>query len=118
MYTDCRCALVHRHLFEIPYEFWWQQANNAPCVQRTPPSYAGLLLGDVVFKSLVVEFDLSRPHHPRVGIAPRNPLYIPVRPGSGHTLKIPLIKNGPRGVEVEDPEEQEERRYLLSVCAA
>ena len=52
---------IDGHLFEIPYEFWWQRIKNAPCVQATPPSYAGILLGDVVFQSLVVEFDLSKP---------------------------------------------------------
>jgi hypothetical protein len=52
---------IDGHLFEIPYEFWWQRIKNAPCVQATPPSYAGMLLGDVVFQSLVVEFDLSKP---------------------------------------------------------
>ena len=40
------------HLFEIPFEFWWQKINNAPCVQQTPASYDGILLGDVVFQSL------------------------------------------------------------------
>jgi hypothetical protein len=52
---------IDGHLFEIPYEFWWQRINNSPCVTPTPPSYAGILLGDVVFQSLVVEFDLSKP---------------------------------------------------------
>eukprot|EP00960_Hanusia_phi_P037978 753225-Hanusia_phi.AAC.8 len=31
---------IDGHLFEIPYEFWWQKENNAPCVQKTPSSYA------------------------------------------------------------------------------
>ena len=52
---------IDGHLFEIPYQFWWQRIKNAPCVQATPASYAGILLGDVVFQSLVVEFDLSKP---------------------------------------------------------
>ena len=52
---------IDGHLFEIPYEFWWQRINNSPCVTPTPPSYAGILLGDVVFQSLVVEFDLTKP---------------------------------------------------------
>eukprot|EP00285_Hemiselmis_virescens_P008392 CAMPEP_0173407438 /NCGR_PEP_ID=MMETSP1356-20130122/67113_1 /TAXON_ID=77927 ORGANISM="Hemiselmis virescens, Strain PCC157" /NCGR_SAMPLE_ID=MMETSP1356 /ASSEMBLY_ACC=CAM_ASM_000847 /LENGTH=231 /DNA_ID=CAMNT_0014368617 /DNA_START=93 /DNA_END=785 /DNA_ORIENTATION=+ len=61
---------IDGHLFEIPFTDWWQRTHNAPCVQKTPPSYAGLLLGDVVFQSLVVEFDLTKPHHPMIGIAP------------------------------------------------
>lgn len=87
---------INGHLFEIPYEFWWQRSHDAPCVQATPPSYAGLLLGDVLFQSVVVEFDLTHEHHPKIGIAPRNPLYMPALPGSGDKLKIPLIKTGPK----------------------
>jgi hypothetical protein len=52
---------IDGHLFEIPYEFWWQRLTHSPCVQATPSSYAGILLGDVVFQSLVVEFDLTKP---------------------------------------------------------
>lgn len=59
---------IDGHLFEIPYQFWWQRATHEPCVQATPASYAGILLGDVVFQSLVVEFDLTKP---KAGPAPR-----------------------------------------------
>ena len=58
---------IDGHLFEIPYECWWQRATHEPCVQATPASYAGILLGDVVFQSLVVEFDLTKP---KAGPAP------------------------------------------------
>jgi hypothetical protein len=27
---------IDGHLFEIPFEFWWQKLNNAPCVQKSP----------------------------------------------------------------------------------
>jgi len=94
---------IDGHLFEIPFEFWWQKINNAPCVQQTPNSYQGILMGDVVFQSLVVEFDLTKPHKPRIGIAPRNPLYHPVEPGTQDALKIPMIKRSAQGVIVEDP---------------
>jgi hypothetical protein len=36
---------IDGHLFEIPYAFWWQRINSSPCVQPTPSSYAGILLG-------------------------------------------------------------------------
>jgi hypothetical protein len=58
---------IDGHLFEIPFEFWWQKVNNAPCVQPSPQGYDGILLGDVVFQSLVVEFDLTKPHKPLIG---------------------------------------------------
>ena len=86
---------IDGHLFEIPFQFWWQKINDAPCVQKTPASYDGILLGDVVFQSLVIEFDLSKPKKPLIGVAPRNPLYIPTAPGQLDALKIPLIKRRP-----------------------
>ncbi len=136
---------IDGHLFEIPYQFWWQRIKNAPCVQATPASYAGILLGDVVFQSLVVEFDLSKPkvsfphlgrvewhawslacalalcsrcartlhvagQAPLIGIAPRNPLYHPVGPGSTDTLKIPMIKRHRGQVEILEPDEESEKR--------
>ena len=33
---------IDGHLFEIPYEFWWQRLTHSPCVQATPSSYAGI----------------------------------------------------------------------------
>ena len=66
---------IDGHLFEIPYEFWWQRLTHSPCVQPTPSSYAGILLGDVVFQSLVVEFDVTKPKacppRPRPPLRPR-----------------------------------------------
>ena len=32
---------IDGHLFEIPFQFWWQTINNAPCIQKTPASYDG-----------------------------------------------------------------------------
>ena len=81
----------------------WQQSNDAPCVQKAPASYDGILLGDVVFQSLVIEFDLTKPKKPLIGVAPRNPLYVPTAPGQEDALKIPLIKRDARGIYVEDP---------------
>ena len=99
-------------------------------MQKTPSSYDGILLGDVVFQSLVIEFDLTKPAKPVIGIAPRNPLYVPTPPGQLGTqfacftgtkvqiltqkalldaLKIPLIKRSSKGVYVEDPKSDKYR---------
>ena len=45
----------------------------------------------------VIEFDLSKPKKPLIGVAPRNPLYIPTAPGQADALKIPLIKRSAKG---------------------
>ncbi len=100
---------IDGHLFEIPFQFWWQKINDAPCVQKTPASYDGILLGDVVFQSLVIEFDLSKPKKPLIGVAPRNPLYKPTPAGQVDALKIPLIKRSSRGVFVQDPKSDKYR---------
>jgi len=105
---------IDGHLFEIPYEFWWQKINQAPCVQPTPSSYAGLLLGDVVFQSLVVEFDLTKPSRPQVGVAPRNPLYSPVPPGVHDELKLPVIKKaGRHSPEVLEPDQERDDSHMV-----
>jgi len=36
-------------------------SDNRPCVQTSPPAFMGILLGDVLFRSLVVQFDLTHP---------------------------------------------------------
>lgn len=66
---------VDTHQFEIPFEAWWLEPNSTPCIQRTPEGFEGVLLGDVLFRALVVMFDLSHPQTPVIGLAPRNPLY-------------------------------------------
>merc|ERR1712159_137556 len=72
---------IRGYLFEIPFSSWWRSLTNQGCVQAAPSDYHGVLLGDVLFRSLVVEFDLTHPKHPRVGLAPRNPLYEVALPG-------------------------------------
>jgi hypothetical protein len=105
---------IDGHLFEIPYMYWWNRITQAPCVQQTPSSYAGILLGDVVFQSLVVEFDLTKPKAPLIGIAPRNPLYHLVTPGGQDRLKMPMIKRHRGQVEIVEPESESESRYALA----
>ncbi|EKX36378.1 aspartic endopeptidase, secreted [Guillardia theta CCMP2712] len=107
---------IDGHLFEIPYEFWWQKENNAPCVQKTPSSYAGILLGDVVFRSLVVEFDLTKPKAPMIGIAPRNPRYVPIAPGEQDELKLPIVKQHRGEIEVEESADDAARKGIDHVA--
>ena len=45
-----------------------------------------------------------------IGIAPRNPLYHPVEPGSTDKLKIPMIKRHRGQVEILEPDEESEKR--------
>mmetsp|Transcript_42433 Transcript_42433/g.99624 ORF Transcript_42433/g.99624 Transcript_42433/m.99624 type:complete len:534 (+) Transcript_42433:228-1829(+) len=70
------------HTFTIPFEEWWLESDQRPCVQTSPPAFMGVLLGDVLFRSLVVQFDLTHPTIPVIGLAQRNRHYKPVRPGS------------------------------------
>uniref|UniRef100_A0A6U2CCJ1 Peptidase A1 domain-containing protein n=2 Tax=Hemiselmis andersenii TaxID=464988 RepID=A0A6U2CCJ1_HEMAN len=78
--------------FSIPFDEWWLEADNRPCIQSSPDAFMGVLLGDVFFRSLVVQFDLTHPTIPVIGLAPRNPEYHPVRPGSDWEKHKP--KNG------------------------
>jgi len=66
---------VADHQFEIPFHHWWLYPNNSPCIQSTPGGFEGVLLGDALFRSLVVLFDLTHPLTPVIGLAPRNPDY-------------------------------------------
>ena len=60
----------------------WLETENRPCIQSSPDAFMGVLLGDVFFRAFVVQFDLTHPTMPVIGLAPRNPKYKPVRPGS------------------------------------
>ena len=46
-----------------------------------------------------------------IGIAPRNPLYHPVKPGTSDKLKMPMIKRQRGKVEVLEPVSDAENRY-------
>jgi hypothetical protein len=41
--------------------------------------FMGILLGDVLFRSLVIQFDLTHPTVPIIGLGQRNTAYRPVR---------------------------------------
>ena len=62
--------------FEIPFDTWYLADTNQSCVQKAPPGFPGLLVGDVFFRRYVVMFDLSDyPQLVLVGMAERNPAY-------------------------------------------
>jgi hypothetical protein len=72
-------------IFEIPFDNWYRP--NAPkgghtCLQPSAPGDHGIILGDVIFRSMVVEFDLTHPSHPQIGLAARNEFYKPVQEGA------------------------------------
>jgi hypothetical protein len=81
-------------IFEIPFENWYRP--NAPkgghtCLQPSAPGDHGIILGDVIFRSMVVEFDLTHPSHPQIGLAARNEFYKPVQGGVDGS-KVPIYK--------------------------
>jgi hypothetical protein len=81
-------------IFEIPFENWYRP--NAPkgghtCLQPSAPGDHGIILGDVIFRSMVVEFDLTHPSHPTIGLAARNEFYKPVQGGVDGS-KVPIHK--------------------------
>jgi len=75
---------IGEHQFKIDFHHWWLYPNEKPCIQAGPEGFEGILLGDVVFRALVVMFDLTHPRHPVIGLAPRNPGYRLVVEGCSH----------------------------------
>lgn len=62
--------------FTIPFDTWYLSDTNQSCVQKAPPGFPGLLVGDVFFRRYLVLFDLSRyPELILIGLAERNPDY-------------------------------------------
>lgn len=66
-------------------------SDHRPCVQTSPPAFMGILLGDVVFRSLVVQLDLTHPtvlhhrppyHRPLQKHPPDSSTALPVLPAS------------------------------------
>ena len=75
---------IGEHQFKIDFHHWWLYPNEKPCIQAGPDGFQGILLGDVIFRALVVMFDLTHPRHPVIGLAPRNPDYRLVVEGCSH----------------------------------
>jgi len=62
--------------YEIPYDVWYVKAVQQSCVQQTPEGFPGIILGDVLFRTHVVMFDLTLfPETILLGIAKQNPSY-------------------------------------------
>jgi hypothetical protein len=81
------------HWIEIPHKVWFLANSNQTCVQKTPPNFPGILIGDVLFRRYLVEFDMTHPDKGVLGIAPLNPSYIPTHRPSVGKFKMP--KNSP-----------------------
>ena len=64
--------------FKVPYSSWFLERTNQTCVQPSPEGMQGLLIGDVFFRSYMVEFDMSDKLRPVIGIARLNLEYSPV----------------------------------------
>mmetsp|Transcript_13271 Transcript_13271/g.30524 ORF Transcript_13271/g.30524 Transcript_13271/m.30524 type:complete len:585 (-) Transcript_13271:197-1951(-) len=87
--------------FEIPYDDWWLTLSNQSCVQKAPPGFGGLLVGDVLFRRFVVLFDLR--HYPEtvvIGIGKQNKDYIPAQ-RHATISKLPATKRVPTSVGTE-----------------
>jgi hypothetical protein len=62
--------------YEIPFDVWYVKAVQQSCVQQTPEGFPGIILGDVLFRTHVVMFDLTLfPETILLGIAKQNPSY-------------------------------------------
>ena len=79
--------------FDIPFDAWWLESDDRPCIQASPPGFMGILLGDVVFRALVIQFDLTHPTVPIIGLGQRNRHYRPVRWGSNWAHHKPRHDN-------------------------
>jgi len=64
--------------FAVPYSSWFLERTNQTCVQPSPEGMQGLLIGDVFFRSYMVEFDMSDKLRPIIGISQLNLKYAPV----------------------------------------
>jgi hypothetical protein len=69
---------IDGHWVEIPWDVWYLKDSEQTCVQRTPPMFPGILIGDVLFRKYLVQFDLTDKQKPILGIAAQNPNYAPV----------------------------------------
>ena len=65
-------------LHEVPFSSWYLSRTNQTCVQPSPAGMQGLLIGDIFFRSYMVEFDMEDERRPIIGIAKLNTLYRPV----------------------------------------
>jgi len=81
------------HWVEIPHSVWFLANSNQTCVQKTPPNFPGILIGDVLFRRYLVEFDMTQEGKGILGLAPLNPAYVPTHQPAVGKFKMP--KNSP-----------------------
>jgi hypothetical protein len=90
---------VESTTFEIPYRKWLLANTDTECVHMSPrqSGFAGIILGDVLFRRLLVVFDLTDTKKPVIGLATQNPQYKPVSQASQRNInsivkKLPALK--------------------------
>ena len=93
---------------EVPYSSWFLARTNQTCVQPSPSGMQGLLIGDIFFRSFLVQFDMQDETRPIIGIAQLNADYKPVEEDEMNTLalhRVPVQKLSLlRGEETMFPE--------------
>lgn len=99
--------------WQVPFSSWFLARTNQTCVQPSPAGMQGLLIGDVFFRSFMVEFDMTQRERPIIGMAPLNLNYKPVQKAALGTYELhhaPITKlQLLRGEETMFPAEHTER---------
>jgi len=99
--------------WQVPFSSWFLARTNQTCVQPSPAGMQGLLIGDVFFRSFMVEFDMTQRERPIIGMAPLNLNYKPVQKSEIGTYELhhaPITKlQLLRGEETMFPAEHTER---------
>jgi len=99
--------------WQVPFSSWFLARTNQTCVQPSPAGMQGLLIGDVFFRSFMVEFDMTQRERPIIGMAPLNLNYKPVQNSEMGTYELhhaPITKlQLLRGEETMFPAEHTER---------
>jgi len=99
--------------FEIPSSSWFLARTNQTCVQPSPNGMIGLLIGDVFFRSYLVEFDMTDQERPVIGIAKLSYMVSPVKTADldyYHLPRVPVQKlRLLKGEETMYPSEHTER---------
>ena len=99
--------------WRVPFSSWFLARTNQTCVQPSPAGMQGLLIGDVFFRSYMVEFDMTQRDKPIIGIAPLNTAYRPVPQPELGTFELHHAPMGKlqllRGEETMFPAEHTQR---------
>ena len=108
--------------WQVPFSSWFLARTNQTCVQPSPAGMQGLLIGDVFFRSFMVEFDMTQRERPIIGMAPLNLDYRPVggsQLGNFELHHAPITKlQLLRGEETMFPAEHTERLTQVACCTS